>query len=253
MMPGMGQLNRRSVVTAGLGAVGVAVVDSLLGCSRSGSPAAPTATSAATSPQDEPTEGPVVGGWSRVNLGFVSSYILLRGSEAAVVDLGTAGTGGSGIVAGLKAAGVGWDAVRHVFLTHKHPDHIGGLASVAPNVKATFYTGKGDLAAEGTSVPIRPVADGDEIFGLRIIATPGHTLGHVSIYDPASKVLVAGDALITTFGLAGSDPHYTDDAAKAAASVKKLAVLDVAAILPGHGAPLTSGAAEHLRSLAASL
>jgi len=171
----------------------------------------------------------------------------------AVVDLGTAGTGGSGIGAALKAAGVGWGAVRHVILTHKHPDHIGGLASVAPNVNATFYTGKGDLAGEGTAVPIRPVSEGDEIFGLRIIETPGHTPGHVSVYDPASKVLVAGDALITTFGLAGSDPHYTDDAAKAAASVKKLAALDVAAILPGHGAPLTSGAAAHLRSLAATL
>jgi glyoxylase-like metal-dependent hydrolase (beta-lactamase superfamily II) len=45
----------------------------------------------------------------------------------------------------------------------------------------------------------------------------------------------------------------TSDAAQAAASVRKMATLDVRTILPGHGEPLTTGAASALRNLAASL
>ena len=69
----------------------------------------------------------------------------------------------------------------------------------------------------------------------------------------ATGTLVAGDALRTTDGLAGPDPQYTEDAAQGAASVRKLAGLTVKTILPGHGAPLTEGAAEALSKLAASL
>ena len=54
-------------------------------------------------------------------------------------------------------------------------------------------------------------------------------------------------------GLVGPDPQYTDDMTVAAASVRKLATLPVKTILPGHGDPLTSGAAEALGKLAASL
>ena len=77
------------------------------------------------------------------------------------------------------------------------------------------------------------------------------TAGHISVFDPATGVLAAGDALRTTDGLVGSDPLYTADKAQAAASVRKLAALDVRVILPGHGAPLTTGAAEALAKLAA--
>jgi glyoxylase-like metal-dependent hydrolase (beta-lactamase superfamily II) len=59
--------------------------------------------------------------------------------------------------------------------------------------------------------------------------------------------------LRTNPDLVGSAPENTADEAKAAASVRKLATLDVKAILPGHGNPLTTGAADALRKLAASL
>jgi glyoxylase-like metal-dependent hydrolase (beta-lactamase superfamily II) len=138
-----------------------------------------------------------------------------------------------------------------VILTHKHPDHAGGLAGVEPQATAaSIYAGAADVAGITSDTALKPVRDGDEVFGLRIIATPGHTLGHVSVFDPSTGTLVAGDALRTTDGLAGSDPQYTADAAQATASLKKLAALDVRTILPGHGDPLTSGAAEALRKLA---
>jgi glyoxylase-like metal-dependent hydrolase (beta-lactamase superfamily II) len=88
---------------------------------------------------------------------------------------------------------------------------------------------------------------------MRIIETPGHTSGHISVFEPSTGVLVAGDALRTSNGLEGSDPQYTESSIKANASVRKLAAMDIKAILPGHGEPLTAGASKALKALAASL
>jgi glyoxylase-like metal-dependent hydrolase (beta-lactamase superfamily II) len=65
-------------------------------------------------------------------------------------------------------------------------------------------------------------------------------------------VLVAGDALRTQNGLEGSNPTYTEDAAAATASVRKLAALNPKIVLAGHGDPLTTGTAEAFRALAAA-
>src|SRR5262245_10746922 len=58
----------------------------------------------------------------RVNLGFVNAYVVIRGKEAAVVDTGTPNNA-SKIADVVRTAGLGWDAVHHVIVTHYHPDH----------------------------------------------------------------------------------------------------------------------------------
>ncbi|WP_433830062.1 MBL fold metallo-hydrolase [Actinoplanes sp. CA-015351] len=245
------RLSRRFVITGGSGVFGVAVLNTLTGCSSDPAPPAPAASSAAS--PAAPAGNAVVGDWQRVNLSFVSVYLLIRGNEIAVVDTGTSSAPPE-IEAGLKAAGFGWDAVKHVIVTHRHQDHAGGLAGVAPAaINGTIYTGDGEVAEITASKPLQGLKDGDEIFGLQIIGTPGHTPGHISVFEPATGVLVTGDALNNTGELTGANPQYTADMTQAAASVKKLAGLDVKAILPGHGEPLTTGAADALRKLAATL
>ena len=66
-------------------------------------------------------------------------------------------------------------------------------------------------------------------------------------------VLVAGDALTHTDGLAGSNPQFTEDGTAASASVRKLAGLKPRVILVGHGPPVDRGAAAQLQRLASSL
>ena len=189
--------------------------------------------------------------WTRVNLGFVSAYLLVRGGEAAVVDTGVAGSEDE-IAAGLTGIGLDWSAVGHVILTHKHGDHAGSASAVlAAATAATGYIGSADLSAVQTPRPLTAVNDGDAVFGLKVIGTPGHTLGHIAVLDESGGVLVAGDALGTTGGtLAGSNPQFTEDAAAAQATVVKLGTLTFETLLVGHGEPILSGASAQVAALA---
>lgn len=115
----------------------------------------------------------------RVNLGFVNAYVLIRGKEAAVVDTGTPNNA-SKIADVVRTGGLDWNGVNHVILTHYHPDHIGSVGEVlgaAP--KATAYAGAADIPQINSPRPLKAVADNDEVFGLRVIATPGHTPGPI--------------------------------------------------------------------------
>ena len=255
----MGSWSRQRVgrrwllVQTGRGAVGIAVLG-LAACSDSGGTSARTA---------EPTEEEAgraqsgthdkAGGmeWSRVDLDFVSAYVLVRGNEAAVVDTGV---GGSADAIGqvLDQAGPGWGGVRHVVLTHKHPDHAGSISDVLDEAtSATGYVGQADLSEVDAKLSV--LGDGDDVFGLQVVATPGHTAGHLAVFDEDTGVLVAGDALTNEGRLAGSNPQFTEDQAAAAASVVKLSKLSPSTILVGHGDPVVDGAAAALEQLASSL
>ncbi len=230
-----------------------------------GAPAAsPTSETTSTTVESSTTSpvGPAVGpiAWERVSLGFVSAYVLVRDDTAAIVDTGVGGSEDE-IEAALGAAGSGWDEVGHVILTHLHGDHVGSLEQVLDRAPtALVYAGEADIPRIGSSRPITPVTDGDDVFGLEIVATPGHTEGHISVLDPAGGVLVVGDALNggdTTGGapgtVAGPNPQFSSDMATANETVRKLAGLRFETLLFGHGEPIESGAAQQVAALAAAL
>ena len=188
-----------------------------------------------------------------VNLGFVNSYVLIRGKEAAVVDTGTPNNA-SKIADVVRTAGLGWDAVHHVILTHYHPDHIGSVGEVlTAAAKATAYAGAADIPQINSPRPLKAVGDNDEVFGLRVIATPGHTAGHVCVFDPAGSLLILGDAMNNTGNKLGPSPQYTADMAQAHQSVKKLAKLTFQRAVFGHGDPIDKGASQAIAKLAGTL
>ncbi len=246
MTPESRQLSRRAFLTeVSRGAFAIAVFG-LASCTLGGAP------------RRDPSTGPGDAAWQRMSLmgGFVSAYLFVRSGEAVVVDVGGPGRrvdplvdNEGGILAALEAAGLGWGDVGHVILTHWHGDHAASAPAIleaAPD--AQCYAGAADIAHIVAPRPLVPVADGDSVFDLRIVATPGHTAGHIAVLDEALGVLVAGDALTTNDGRATSWPTgSTEDREEAQRSVAKLATLDFETLFVGHGEPIQSGGAALVR------
>lgn len=208
-----------------------------------------TTTAAGTSatPPLEPAR------FHRVNLGFVSAYLIARGQEAAVVDTGVAGSAGA-IGEGLGEIGLDWSAVGHVILTHHHPDHVGSLNEVLGLAQAAAaYAGAEDIPQISSPRELSTVAEGDEIFGLTVIATPGHTPGHISVLDPTASVLIVGDAMNGFDGISGPNPKFSSDMPTGIQTVRKLAGLTFETAYFGHGEPVMARASELTAELAASL
>jgi glyoxylase-like metal-dependent hydrolase (beta-lactamase superfamily II) len=264
-------IDRRTFIAdLGRGAFALAVV-SLAACSPAAQatprPAASAAGSTPPTPGSQPPSEPSAAGsppgsvppagdeltWQRVNLGFVSAYVLVRGGQAAIVDTGVGGSAAS-IEESLAGIGLEWSAVGDVILTHKHNDHVGSLGDVmdaAPD--AMGYAGAEDIASISAPRPITEVGDGDTVFGLAIVTTPGHTPGSISVHDAASGILVAGDALRVEGGkptLPGA--QFTEDMDEARRSVAKLGGLTFETLLVGHGEPIEGGASAAVAELAAN-
>lgn len=218
---------------------------------ESGATTVPTTTEG-TTPTSEgiPAQGLT---WVRADLGFVSAYVLVRGTEAAIVDTGVAGSAAD-IGQTMTDVGLSYSDVEHVFLTHLHPDHAGSIGEVMDMATgATAYAGDADIGGIDFS-PITAAADGDEIFGLEVIATPGHTNGHISVIDHESGLLVAGDAInAINGGVQGPNPDFSTDIDVANESARRLAELSFNTLLVGHGAPIEDMADTAVAAMAASL
>jgi glyoxylase-like metal-dependent hydrolase (beta-lactamase superfamily II) len=191
--------------------------------------------------------------WARTDLGFVSAYVLARGTEVAIVDTGVAGSADD-IGQTLSAIGLDYSAVAHVFLTHLHGDHAGSIGEVMGMAEnATAHAGEADIGGIDFDA-ITSAADGDEIFGLEIIATPGHTDGHISVIDHDAGILVAGDAVNTLGGgVQGPNPGFSTDLDLANDSARRLARLSFNTLLAGHGDPIEAMADTAVAAMAASL
>jgi glyoxylase-like metal-dependent hydrolase (beta-lactamase superfamily II) len=259
----LADLGRGAFALAILGVVGcspaaVATARPSASAAGSGSPSggASPSTSPSAAGSAPPSGGDGAAGgvtWERVNLGFVSAYVLLRGGEAAIVDTGVGGSADA-IEATLSGVGIDWATVGHLILTHHHGDHVGSAADVMDRAAgAAGYAGAEDIGSITVPRSLAAVGDGDEVFGLRIVTTPGHTAGSISVLDPVGGILVAGDAL----GTSGGKPvlpnaQFTDDMTKAKASVVKLGGLVFETLLVGHGEPIESGAAGAVAELGAA-
>ncbi|MCU0446288.1 MAG: MBL fold metallo-hydrolase [Microscillaceae bacterium] len=87
---------------------------------------------------------------------------------------------------------------------------------------------------------------------LQIIATPGHTPGHISLYSPANKILLAADALvIENEQLRLANPEYILDLSQAIESVKKLQNLAIETVICYHGGIMQGNIAQQLSNLLA--
>jgi glyoxylase-like metal-dependent hydrolase (beta-lactamase superfamily II) len=181
-----------------------------------------------------------------------ANLLLLGGRQPALV--------GSGFVAHAQDtaawARVHTGQVALVVNTHWHADHVGGngllqatgagIAASAVDAAAVARRDPGCCQAEYLDQPVspytidEPLHDG-QILRLgdadwRVIRTPGHTPGHLSLWQPEERLLVVGDALsdydVGWVNLALDGPEV---AATALASLQRLADLTPRVLLPAPG------------------
>jgi glyoxylase-like metal-dependent hydrolase (beta-lactamase superfamily II) len=191
--------------------------------------------------------------WARADLGFVSAYVLARGNRAAIVDTGVSGSADA-IGESLASLGLNYDDVDHVVLTHKHGDHAGSIAEVtARAARATVYAGQADLG-EIDADSIVALTGGEDVFGLEMLATPGHTAGHMAVIDHGVGLLVAGDAIFSEDGgVIEGPPRFFEDIPRSRETIRELARLSFNTLLVGHGEPIEGAADTAVAALAASL
>jgi hydroxyacylglutathione hydrolase len=143
----------------------------------------------------------------------------------AIVDPADA----KGVFPAIEAAG----RLDLILLTHHHPDHTAGT----DEVRARYNCPVVGAAADAHRLPKLDisVAEGDEVpFGgtaAVVIATPGHTRGHIAYFFPKGAVLLCGDTLFSV----GCGRLLEGTADEMFASLKKLAALpDETLVACGH-------------------
>jgi glyoxylase-like metal-dependent hydrolase (beta-lactamase superfamily II) len=224
----------------------------------------------------------VTSGVYRVDAGPYSnaiSVLLIANEEGwALVDTGTLASPFriQGALASLEA---GLDELKRIYLTHHHPDHIGGLQGVlwwarqaevvAPHLEARIISGEhppdippskfGAFIARRQPLTTqnidRVLHEGDTFAGFRVIATPGHTLGHTSLLRDRDGLLFTGDA----FGKkpfsrrirVGVDKYICADPLEAKRSAEKLLGEEFTTVVFSHGKTMREGAKERLAEIAA--
>jgi glyoxylase-like metal-dependent hydrolase (beta-lactamase superfamily II) len=201
------------------------------------------------------------------------------GGAWVLIDAGLPGTAGM-IARSAEARFGAGRPPEAIVLTHGHIDHVGALRTLAEKWNVPIYAhveelpylngqsaypkpdptvGGGAMSLLANLFPrgpldfstwLRPLpGDGSVPFldGWQWIHTPGHSVGHVSLWRPADRSLIAGDAFITTaqesaYAVATQEPelhgppmYFTPDWQKAAESVRVLAALEPETVVTGHG------------------
>jgi glyoxylase-like metal-dependent hydrolase (beta-lactamase superfamily II) len=193
---------------------------------------------------------------------FVNAFLVPEEDGFTLIDTTLPG-GGKAIMRAADQAGA---PIRRIVLTHAHADHVGALDELhtaLPEAEVMISARDARLLKKDMSLdpdepqtkprgsyrgvdtaPTRTLADGDRIGSLEVVATPGHTPGHLSFLDTRDRTLFTGDVYSTLGGVAVSarmNPRFpliimgTWDRALDVKSAERLRALEPARLAPGHG------------------
>jgi glyoxylase-like metal-dependent hydrolase (beta-lactamase superfamily II) len=136
----------------------------------------------------------------------------------------------------------GWSAPERIILTHRHRDHLGGVA----HLRERF----GDLPVakmihKDTDLPagITDLRDGARIEadGVHLVAvhTPGHASDHLCYFLPEERALFSGDLILN--GSTSVIPEEDGDLGLYLDSLRRVQALGVRRIYPAHGPVIEDG------------
>lgn len=212
----------------------------------------------------------------RLGNDIVASYLIDLPEGVTLVDAGLPGHWHD-LLRELDGIGRPLSDIRGLVLTHGDSDHIGfaerlrgeagvpvfihhadahrvrtgekpktpmGAARLGPTLGFLAYGLRKSALRTRHVAEVSEIADGDvlDLPGAPVVvALPGHSPGSIAVHVPAVDAVFVGDALTTRHVLTGEtgaqSAPFTDDPAQALASLDRLAALDAAWVLPGHGAP----------------
>jgi hydroxyacylglutathione hydrolase len=202
-------------------------------------------------------------------------YLVVGQGEAAIIDAGM-GPATEAMVAAIATI-VDVASVHHLILTHAHPDHSGGAwrwKELLPHIRIVSSPAVARMVREGdehamslamgkragfyppdfrsTPCPVDgEVAEGETIragaLELVVLETPGHADGHISLMctSRGKDVLFCGDVVFFG-GLISLANNWDCRIQDYAATMAKLASLEVDALFPGHHSVDLSSGARHI-------
>ena len=194
-------------------------------------------------------------------LGIVNAFLVREDDGLTLIDTAIPKSA-KAIQAAARELGA---PIVRIALTHAHGDHIGSLDELAGELgsaevlisarDARLLGGDKSLdpGEEGKlrgsypgakTRPTRTIAPGERVGSLEVIASPGHTPGHIAFLDTRDRTLIAGDAYSTLGGVATTakiNPRFplpafaTWDKPTALRTARELRGLDPARLAVGHG------------------
>jgi glyoxylase-like metal-dependent hydrolase (beta-lactamase superfamily II) len=192
-------------------------------------------------------------------LHFVNAFLVREDDGFTLVDTGLPGAAAKLIDAAHNAGG----EIRRIALTHGHSDHIGSLDQLKEKLGAgaevflgdadlriingaQLYDGKrrGSWPKTLATKPDVLLQGGETIGSLEVVATPGHTPGHVAFVDSRDRTVLAGDTFTSYFRLEipnrATQPFPlaamgTQDRVGVLAAARTVQSLGPALLVVGHG------------------
>jgi hydroxyacylglutathione hydrolase len=161
--------------------------------------------------------------------------------------------------------GLDFDNIKNIVNTHMHWDHIGGNgffknAKIHIHEKDSEVLERGDGEMSnahyfnGNMRPMKvesKLKEGDDVFGFKVLHTPGHTPGSVCLFDSKDKILISGDTIFAD-GVGRTDLQGGSEK-ELEKSLEKLFSLKIEKILPGHGEPVLKSGNKVIKNIISSV
>lgn len=221
----------------------------------------------------------ITAGLHAIPVGAVNVFLLDGQDGLVLIDAGFPDKTDT-ILGAMRDLGHAPGDLKHIVLTHAHPDHIGSLAALVRATGAQTWMHPLDAPIAERGSGFRPMKAAPELLkkllflafsrsnatveparidhligdnqilplagGLRAVHMPGHCAGQVALLWEGHDVLFTGDTCANILGLGA--PLGYEDREEGERSQKKLAGLDFRIACFGHGKAIVDDAAKRFRS-----